>query len=438
MAVDPGEFRMAGSPPHHSDIWLAAGVRTPFARVDGPLSTADAIALSVPVVRHMAGLLDGGRPDVVVWGNVVPNLTWSNIAREIMMDAGIDATVPAYSTVMACSTSMMAAFEAAGLIDGVSRHLALVGGVDSLSQIQLGLGMSLSNWVRKFAGARSLGQKLSHAVDLRLRDVRLYIPSVSNRTTGMSMGEHTEITAKHWTVSREAQDRVALDSHQRAVAAWDRGFFDDLVIPFGGVRRDTLPRKDTSLEKLARLAPAFDRISGRGTLTAGNSSPLTDGAAGLWVASAAGLARLPASTPRVKLVDWEIAAVDFRTEGLLMAPAYAIPRLLARHGLVYADIALWEIHEAFAAQVLAHVRALDSAEFVRDRAGVAADFGKVPCARINPNGGSIALGHPFGATGARILSQAVKALAALPKGSRAIVSVCADGGQGTVALLEAA
>jgi acetyl-CoA C-acetyltransferase len=429
---------MAESASRPGTIWLAAGVRTPFARVDGPLSGADAIALSVPVVRHMAGLLDGGRPDVVVWGNVVPNLTWSNIAREIVMDAGLDATVPAYTTVMACSTSMMGAFQAAGLLDGVSRHLALVGGVDSLSQIQLGLGMSLSNWVRQFAGARSLGQKLSHAIDLRLRDVRLYIPSVSNRTTGMSMGEHTEITAKHWTISREAQDRVALESHQRAVAAWDRGFFDDLVIPFDGVRRDTIPRKDTSLEKLARLAPAFDRTSGRGTLTAGNSSPLTDGAAGVWVASEQGLARLPASLPRVKLIDWEIAAVDFRTEGLLMAPPYAIPRLLARHGLAYADIDLWEIHEAFAAQVLAHIKALDSPEFVRDRAGVAADFGKVPCARINPNGGSIALGHPFGATGARILSQAVKALAALPKGSRAIVSVCADGGQGAVALLEAA
>ena len=420
------------------DLWLASGVRTPFAKVDGPLSCVDAIAMSVPVVKNMIGKLNGGKPDFAVWGNVVPNLTWSNIAREILMDAGVDPTVPAYSTVMACSTSMIGVFEAAGMIDGNTRNLALVGGVDSLSQIQLGLGMSLSNWVRQFQGARSLGQKLTHAIDLRLRDVRLYIPAVSNRTTGMSMGEHTEITAKVWNISREAQDQIALDSHQRAVAAWDRGFFDDLVIPFGDVRRDTIPRKDTSLEKLARLAPAFDRTSGKGTLTAGNSSPLTDGASSIWVGSEKGLAKLPANTPRVKLIDWEIASVDFRVEGLLMAPPYAIPRLLARNALKYDDIHLWEIHEAFAAQVLAHIKALESPDFIRDKVGVKAEFGKFPRERMNPTGGSVALGHPFGATGARILSQAVKELAAMSSGQRAIVSICADGGQGTVALLQAA
>lgn len=425
------------APSARNDIWLAAGVRTPFAKVDGALSGADALALSVPVVRHMIDRL-GGRPDFTVWGNVVPNLTWSNIAREILMEAGVDPSVPAYSTVMACSTSMMGVFEAAGMLDGTTRSLALVGGVDSLSQVQLGLGMPLSNWLRQFQAARSLGEKLSHAIDLRLRDVRLYIPAVSNRTTGMSMGEHTEITAKDWKITREAQDQLALESHQRAFAAWDRGFFDDLVIPFGDVRRDTVTRNGTSLEKLARLPPAFDRTSGKGTLTAGNSSPLTDGAAAIWVASSAGLSRLPAETPRVRLIDWEIAAVDFRVEGLLMAPPYAIPRLLARHRLAYEDIALWEIHEAFAAQVLAHIKALESAEFLRDRAGVEAAFGAFPRERVNPNGGSIALGHPFGATGARILSQTVKTLAAMPKGSRAMVSICADGGQGTVALLEAA
>ena len=426
------------APSAKNDIWLAAGVRTPFAKVDGVLSGADALALSVPVARHMIDRLGGGRLDVMVWGNVVPNLTWSNIAREILMEAGVDPSVPAFSTVMACSTSMMGVFEAAGLLDGAARNLALVGGVDSLSQVQLGLGMPLSNWLRQFQTARSLGEKLSHAIDLRLRDVRLYIPAVSNRTTGMSMGEHTEITAKDWKITREAQDQLALESHQRAFAAWDRGFFDDLVIPLGDVRRDTIPRHGTSLEKLARLAPAFDRTSGKGTLTAGNSSPLTDGAAAIWVATGAGLARLPAQTPRVRLIDWELAAVDFRVEGLLMAPPYAIPRLLARHRLSYDDIALWEIHEAFAAQVLAHLKALESAEFLRDRVGIEAAFGAFPRERMNPNGGSIALGHPFGATGARILSQAVKTLAAMPKGSRAVVSICADGGQGTVALLVAA
>jgi acetyl-CoA C-acetyltransferase len=424
--------------PRNPDIWLAAGVRTPFAKVDGPLGGFDAIALSVPVVKHMVGLLQGGKPDFAVWGNVVPNLTWSNIAREILMDAGIDPTVPAYSTVMACSTSMMGVFEAAGMIDGTARNLALVGGVDSLSRIQLGLGTSLSDWVRRFQNARSLGQKLSHAFDLKLHDVRLYIPAVSNRTTGMSMGEHTEITAKEWKISREDQDQIALESHRNAIAAWDRGFFDDLVIPFGELHRDTIPRKDTSLEKLARLPPSFDRTSGNGTLTAGNSSPLTDGASSIWVASDAGLARLPSATPRVKLIDWEIASVDFRIEGLLMAPPYAIPRLLQRNSLNYEDIHLWEIHEAFAAQVLAHIKALQSPEFIRGKVHITGDLGAFPRDRMNPNGGSVALGHPFGATGARILSQAVKQLSTMPSGQRAIVSICADGGQGTVALLQAA
>jgi acetyl-CoA C-acetyltransferase len=419
------------------EVWFAAGVRTPFAKVDRVLGRFDAIGLSVPVVRNMIDRLAGSAPDFAVWGTVVPNLTWSNIAREVLMDAGVAPTIPAFSTVMACSTSMIGAIEAAGLINGVNRNLALVGGVESTSRVQLGLGQSLSDWLRKFQQARSLGQKISHVSDLKLGDVKLYIPSVSNRTTGMSMGEHTEITAKEWNVTREEQDRLALDSHQRAVAAWNRGFFDDLVIPVGDLRRDTIPRADTSLEKLTKLTPSFDRTSGRGTLTAGNSSPLTDGAAALWVASQAGLAKLPAQTPKARLVDWEIASIDLRTEGLLMAPAYAIPRLLARNGLTYADIDLWEIHEAFAAQVAFHINALESPDFVRQRAGVDATFGAFPRERMNPNGGSVALGHPFGATGARILSQAVKELSARAAGQRAIVSICADGGQGSVVLLEA-
>jgi acetyl-CoA C-acetyltransferase len=364
----------------------------------------------------MIGLLGGARPDFAVWGAVVPNLTWSNIARETLLDAGADPAIPAFSTVMACSTSMMGAIEAAGMIDGTSRNLALVGGVDSLTRIQVGLGEPLSIWVRRFQQARSLGQKVSHLTDLKPGDIRLSIPGIVNRTTGKSMGEHMEITAREWNVSRSDQDRIALDSHRRAVAGWDRGFFDDLVIPIGDLRRDTIPRRDTSLEQLSRLPPVFDRRSGHGTLTAGNSSPLTDGAASVWVASEAGL--------------------DFRKEGLLMAPAFAIPRLLARHRLSYADIDLWEIHEAFAAQVLAHIEALENPDFLRSKVGVEPEFGAFPRERMNPNGGSVALGHPFGATGARILSQSVKELSTRPSGSRAIVSICADGGQGSIVLLQ--
>jgi acetyl-CoA C-acetyltransferase len=237
-------------------------------------------------------------------------------------------------------------------------------------------------------------------------------------------------------IGREEQDALALASHQGAVAGWESGFFDDLVIPVDATRRDNLPRADTSLKRLGKLKPVFDRASGHGTLTAGNSSPLTDGAAAIWVGSEAGMARLAGDTPRALLVDYEVAAVDFRVEGLLMAPAFAVPRLPARHGLTYADIDLWEIHEAFTAQLAFHMKAWEDQAFLRDRVKIEPLFGAFPRNRVNPNGGSTALGHPFGATGARILSQAIKELAAMPKGSRAIVSICADGGLGTVALLQ--
>jgi acetyl-CoA C-acetyltransferase len=241
--------------------------------------------------------------------------------------------------------------------------------------------------------------------------------------------------AKGWSISRAEQDELAYQSHIRAAAAWKAGFFDDLVIRMDEVGRDGTVRPDTSLEKLARLSPAFDTTSGQGSLTAGNSSPLTDGAASIWVATAKGLDRLPAATPRARLVDFEVNAVDLHHEYLLMAPAYSIPRLLARNGLAYEDVALWEIHEAFSAQVATHLKALQDAVFLKDKAKVCAELGRFPAERMNPNGGSVALGHPFGATGARILSQSVKELSALPAGSYAIVSICADGGQGGVALL---
>jgi acetyl-CoA C-acetyltransferase len=416
-------------------VWLAAGLRTPFVNVDGPHAARDSLTLSVPVVQAMAQQVNGPI-DFGVWGAVIGNLAYANLAREIWLEAKLDPRVPTFTTVMQCSTSMVAAFEAAGMLGPRRAALALVGGVESMTRVEFGLGMNLSVWLRRLFQARSARDRLHILRQLRPSDIRLYVPEVKNRVTGRSMGEHTEDMAKDWNITREEQDALALDSHRRAVAGQDRGFFDDLIIPLDGVTKDRFPRRDTSMEKLGRLKPAFDRTSGRGTITAGNSSPLTDGAAGLWVATDEGLGRLPAQTPRVRLVDFELAAVDIFHEGLLMAPAIAIPRLLARHDLKYEDVALWEIHEAFAAQVACHIKALQDNAYMRAKAGIENTFGRLPVERMNPNGGSVALGHPFAATGARILSQAVKELAAMPAGSRAIVSICADGGLGTVALLQ--
>jgi len=431
----------------NANRWIVPGLRTPFARVDSALRKLDAVALSVPVLRAMAAQLPAGdRPDFVVWGTVAPNLGWSNIAREAWIEAKLDPSTPAFSTVLACATSMVAAFEAAGML-GEARSLALCGGVESMSRVQIGLNQGLSDWIRRMGQARSFGERIDRLGEIRARDVRLHVPSIANRATGKSMGEHCEEMAKQWNIARADQDRIALQSHARAVTAMAQGFFDDLVVPVeasaggsagGRVARDAIPRADSSAEKLASLKPAFDRTSGRGTITAGNASPLTDGAAGVWVADDAGLERLPASRARARLVDWELAAVDLFHEGLLMAPAYAIPRLLARRGLTLEAIDLWEIHEAFAAQVLCNVAALESEDFLREKVRVDARLGRFPWERLNPHGGSIAIGHPFGATGARILSQAVKELAAMGAGKRAIVSICADGGLGAVALLESA
>jgi acetyl-CoA C-acetyltransferase len=422
-------------PSERDAVWLAAGLRTPFVNVDGPFAHRDSLNLSVPVVLAMANQAKGPI-DFAVWGSVVVNLAYANLAREVWLESKLDPHVPTYTTIMQCSTSMVGVFEAAGMLEEKRASLAMIGGVESMSRLQIGLNQNFSVWLRRLVQARGLVKRLSLLRKLRLSDIRLHVPEVKNRVTGRSMGEHTEDMAKDWNIGRREQDELALEGHRRAVAAQDGGFFADLIVPVDGTSKDHFPRRDTSLEKLAKLKPVFDRASGRGTLTAGNSSPLTDGAAAIWVATDKGMDRLPNNLPRVRLVDFEMAAVDIFTEGLLMAPVSAIPRLLARQGLKFNDIALWEIHEAFSAQVLCHLKALQDSDFVRAKAGVEHNFGSFPRERMNPNGGSVALGHPFAATGARILSQAVKELAQLPKGSRAIVSICSDGGLGTVALLE--
>jgi len=425
------------------DVYLLPGLRSPFARIDRELAGVDALRLSVPVVQQTVagargtGAEGSGELDMFVWGAVVPELGISNWAREVWLSADLDPHVPAWSVVQQCATSLAAATQAAAAIRLGHGQLALCGGVDSMSNTPIGLSKGLSRALRRASSASGAGGVWRQVSSVRPKDVRLAVPAVKERATGKSMGEHCEEMAKRWAIPRAEQDRVSAASHRNAVSARAAGFFRPLLVSPGTfpIDADTLPREDTSVEALSALRPVFDRR--HGTITAGNSSPLTDGAASCWVASETGLGRLPGSLPRVRLLDWEQAAIDPHREGLLIAPAIAIPRLLARHELRYADVDLWEIHEAFAAQVLCTIAALEDPEWLEKHGGVTRDLGTFPRDRVNPNGGSIAIGHPFGATGARILSQCVAELAQRPPGTRALVSVCAAGGLGHVALLEA-
>jgi acetyl-CoA C-acetyltransferase len=429
--------------PAERDVFLAPGLRSPFAKIDGGLADLGGLEISVPVLQHtVAGPRGPGRDgsghvDLVLWGSVIPSLRISNWGREVWLESGLDRYVPAQNISQACATSLAGATHAAGQVRAGTVDLALAGGVESMTWTEIGLSRGMSRTLRRAGQARGPLDAVKTLGELRPRDFSLHVPSASERTTGMSMGEHGEEMARDWGVSREAQDRFALESHRKAVAAWDDGFFRDLVTPPAAfpVERDGIPRAETSLDVLAKLSPAFDRDGG--TLTAGNSTPLTDGAACAWIASEEGAGRLPDDLPRVRVLDWEQAAVDLERDGLLMAPALAIPRLLHRHDLAYGDVELWEIHEAFAAQVLCTYEALESEDWVREKAGVDRTPGTVPRDRVNPHGGSVALGHPFAATGARILSMAAGELAEEPAGTLGLVSVCAAGGLGHVALLEA-
>lgn len=410
-------------------IYIAPGKRTPFTKAGKEFAAHDSIALSKPVVTSM---VKQATPDFLIWGQVIPSPSVSNLGRELLLEAGIDPKIPAFSSVLACSTSMLAAIQASGMLGRGGDHLALIGGVDSMSHVPIALkSKSAQKLMDVFAVDQAKAIEAFEA--LTPTDFDLPINGWLNRISGRSMGEHTEDTAQVFNIPREDQDRLALASHIKSVNAKDKGFFDDLIVPFSGLKADTIPRTDSTLEKLAALKPVFNK-SGSGTLTAGNSSPLTDGAAGLWVADEVGLSKLN-SEYVAEVVDWQIEAMDYKDEGILMAPARAIPKLLARQNLKLNDIALFEIHEAFAAQVLANIKAVTDSTYRRTRAGVNSDLGEFHWDRLNPNGGSLAIGHPFGATGARILSQAIKELSTRPRKSYGLVSICADGGQGTVMLL---
>ncbi|MNM95680.1 3-ketoacyl-CoA thiolase [compost metagenome] len=310
------------------------------------------------------------------------------------------------------------------------------GGSDTTSDVPIVYGKKLRARLLAANRAKSTGDKLRALTKgFKFSELKPEFPGVAEPRTGKSMGDHCEDMAKEWNISRDSQDEWAVSSHKKLAAAYERGFFNDLIAPFRGVERDNILRPDTSLEKLATLKPAFDKVSGRGTLTAANSTPLTDGAAAVLLASDE-WARAHGHEPLAYLRDSQVAAVDFvHGEGLLMAPTIAVPEMLKRNGLTLQDFDIYEIHEAFAAQVLCTLRAWESEDYCRNRLGLDAPLGSIDPQKINPLGSSLGTGHPFAATGARIIGTVAKELAARG-GGRALVSICTAGGMGVVAIVE--
>jgi acetyl-CoA C-acetyltransferase len=321
-------------------------------------------------------------------------------------------------------------------------EVGIAGGVDSASDAPIAVNDKLRRLILQFNRGKTRAQRLQSLLQIRPSMLLPAIPGFKEKRTGLTMGEHCELMVKQWHIGRVAQDELALASHRNAARAYEQGFYDDLLVPFMGLARDNNLRADTSLEKLARLQPAFDRTSGQGTLTAGNSTPLTDGAAAVLLASEA-WATQRGHTPLAWLIDAEAAAVDFfgpNAEGLLMAPTHAVPRLLARNGLTLQDFDYYEIHEAFSGQVLCTLAAWENADYCRDVLGLPGPLGSIDRSKLNINGGSVGLGHPFAATGARIVAGAAKQLARhraqTGRSGRTLISVCAAGGLGVAAILE--
>lgn len=413
----------------NKEIWLASGLRTPFVKENKELKDVSAIGLSVAVVNSMKEKEQIG-PDYLAWGTVVPNLSYGNIARDIVLESDLADETIAFTTTMACASSILSTIQLASML--TDDETAISGGVESFSNVQIGLSTETSKWLKQGQKLQGMMDKARWAWDIL--KFKLYIPPGVNRITGKSMGQHAEITAQRLGISRKAQDELALLSHKNYFKAREEGFYDDLIFPAFNVAQDLIPRKDTSLEKLSTLAPVFDRKSGKGSITAGNSSLFTDGAAGVWVAGKNRIGEF--DTPyKARLADWEMAAVNIEKEGILMSPTFAIARLLERNKLTYDDIDIWEIHEAFAAQVLSTIGHLENPAKLNSM-GIKSKLGKFPMEKLNLKGSSISIGHPFGATGARIISQTLKQLHDVGENKRALISVCADGGLGAVMLIE--
>ena len=419
-------------------VGVVGGVRIPFCRNNTAYAEVGNFGLSVKVLGALVERygLHGVELGEVALGAVIKHAADWNLAREALLSSGLAPTTPGITTARACGTSLDNAIIVANKIAAGQIEAGIAAGSDTTSDVPIVYGRRLRKRLLAMNRARTPLDKLKVALHgFSLRELKPAFPGVAEPRTNKSMGDHCELMAKEWHISREAQDQLALDSHRKLAAAYESGFFDDLVVPFRGLKRDGFLRPDSTLEKLASLKPAFDKRSGKGTLTAGNSTGLSDGSAAVLLASDDWAARRGLKI-QAYLRDAEVAAVDFvHGEGLLMAPTVAVPRLLARNGLTLQDFDYYEIHEAFAAQVLCTLRAWESAEYCKNRLGLEAPLGSIDPAKLNVHGSSLAVGHPFAATGARIIATLAKLLE--QKGSgRGLISICTAGGMGVTAILE--
>ncbi|WP_375167638.1 MULTISPECIES: acetyl-CoA C-acetyltransferase [Mycolicibacterium] len=424
-------------------VAILGGNRIPFARADGAYAKASNQDMFTATLDGLADRfnLKGEKLDAVIGGAVLKHSRDFNLMRECVLGSSLSSATPAFDLQQACGTGLQAAIAAA---DGIARgryEVAAAGGVDTASDAPIAFGDDLRRVLLGLRRAKSNVERLKLVGKLPAA-LGVEIPVNSEPRTGMSMGEHAAVTAKEMGVKRVDQDELAAASHRNMAAAYDRGFFDDLVTPFLGLYRDNNLRADSSVEKLAKLRPVFGVRSGDATMTAGNSTPLTDGASVALLSSEEWAAEH--SIPVLAyFVDGQTAAVDYVNgrDGLLMAPTYAVPRLLARNGLTLQDFDFYEIHEAFASVVLATLAAWESDEYCKERLGLDKALGSIDRSKLNVNGSSLAAGHPFAATGGRIVAQLAKQLAEKKaetgKPVRGLISVCAAGGQGVTAILEA-
>jgi acetyl-CoA C-acetyltransferase len=421
-------------------VAVLGGMRVPFARANTNYAEQGNLEM---LGAAMKGLVErfGLRNEIVgevAAGAVIKHSRDWNLAREATQSAGLHPRTPAYDVQRACGTSLTTVATLAHRIALGEIDCAIAGGSDSASDIPVSYSRKMTRIMLQSAFGRNLPEKVKPWLHLRPGDLKPSTPGVAEARTGLSMGQHCEEMAKEWSIGRKEQDELALASHRKAAAAWQAGFFNDLVTPFNGLTTDNNVRADTSLEKLGTLRPAFDR-SGGGTLTAGNSTPLTDGASCVLLGSEE-WARARGIPVQAYFSHSASAAVDYAglagpKEGMLMAPTYAVPQMLDRAGMRLQDFDIYEIHEAFAAQVLCTLKAWESDDYCRKKLGRAGALGSIDRGKLNPRGGSVAIGHPFGATGARIVASLAKQLAERGSG-RGLISICAAGGMGVTAILE--